>query len=151
MKLFTFVFINFVVSFISDIVLNDLSNPPQPFIFNSEIINSLQTYFKNKSIIVAGIYAGITICLSLLLVCFISELLFRFYVPNNLYELLLFCGLAFPIGFLIDIVIDKLNIFGKSLQPYYKIAGSGLWGAIAFIFSIVISYSLQKYVVPLLS
>ena len=84
MKLFTFVFINFVVSFISDIVLNDLANPPQPFVFQSEIIRSLQPYFKQKSIIIAGIYAGITICLSLLLVCFISKILFRFYVLNNL-------------------------------------------------------------------
>ena len=150
MKLFTFLFINFVVSFISDIVLNDLANPPQPFVFNSEIINSLQPYFKQKSIIIAGIYAGITICLSLLLVCFISKILFRFYVPNNLYELLLFCGLAFPIGFVIDIIIDRLNIFGKSLRPYYKIAGSGFWGAIAFIFSIVISYGIQKYILFLL-
>jgi len=150
MKLFTFLFINFVVSFISDIVLNDLANPPQPFVFNSEIISSLQPYFKNKSIIIAGLYAGITICLSLLLVCFISKILFRFYVPNNLYELLLFCGLAFPIGFVIDIIIDRLNIFGKSLRPYYKIAGSGFWGAIAFIFSIVISYGIQKYILFLL-
>ena len=150
MKLATFIFVNFIVSIVSDIALNDISNPPKPFPFNSKIIDSLKPYFKNKSIIVSGIYAGITICLTLVGVCILSKVLFDFYVPNTLNELLKFCGLAFPIGFVVDIGIDKLKIFGKTLDPYYKIAGAGFWGAIAFIFSIIISYILQKYLIPIL-
>lgn len=150
MKLITFVFVNFVVSVFSDIALNDVANPPQPFPFHSKIIDSLKPYFKNKSIIVSGIYAGITICLTLVGVCALSNLLFGFYVPNNVKQLAMFCALAFPIGFVVDICIDKLKIFGKSLDPYYKIAGAGFWGAAAFITSIVISYALQKYLIPVL-
>ena len=150
MKLHTFIFVNFIVSIVSDIALNDIANPPQPFPFKSKIIDSLVPYFKNKSIIVSGIYAGITICLTLVGVCVLSKLLFNFYVPNSLHDLLKFCILAFPIGYVVDIAIDKLKIFGKSLDPYYKIAGAGFWGATAFIFSIIISYGLQKYLIPLL-
>ncbi len=50
MKLATFIFVNFIVSIVSDIALNDISNPPKPFPFNSKIIDSLKPYFKNKSI-----------------------------------------------------------------------------------------------------
>ena len=150
MKLVTFIFVNFIVSIVSDIVLNDISNPPQPFPFSSKIIDSLVPYFKNKSIVLSGIYAGITICLTLIGVCILSKVLFDFYVPYTLYDLLKFCVLAFPIGFVVDIGIDKLKIFGKSLDPYYKVAGAGFWGAIAFVFSIIISYVLQKYLIPIL-
>ena len=40
-------------------------------------------------------------------------------------------------------------ILGKELNIYFKVAQAGLWGAIAFIFSIIISYTLQKYLIPL--
>lgn len=150
MKFYTFIFVNFVVSVVYDIFLNDIANPPQPFHFKSKIIDSLVPYFKNKSIIVSGIYAGITICLTLFSLCLLSKAVFGFYVPNVTKELLLFSTLAFPIGFIVDIVIDKFKIFGNTLDPYYTVAGAGFWGSFAFITSIVTSYTLQKYLIPLL-
>lgn len=150
MKLQTFVFINFIVSFLSDVALNDIANPPKLIPFNSKIIDSLKPYFKNKSIVISGIYAGITICLTLLGVSLISKTIYNFHVPTNFYELLKYLLLAFPIGYIVDIGIDKFNIFGKTLVPYYKIAGAGFWGAMAFVFSIIISFLLQKYLIPLL-
>ena len=148
MKLQTFVFINFIVSFLSDIVLNDIANTPKSF--NSKIIESLKPYFKNKSIVLSGIYAGITICLTLLGVSLLSKTIYNFHVPTDFYELLKYLLLAFPIGYIVDMGIDKFNIFGKTLVPYYKIAGAGFWGAMAFVFSIIISFLLQKYLIPLL-
>ena len=150
MKFSTFVFVNFVVSVVADIFLNDIANPPQPFPFESKIIDSLVPYFKNKSIIVSGVYAGITICLTLVGVCLLNKVLFGFYVPNNVKELLLFSVLAFPIGFVVDIVIDKFKIFGDTLDLYYDVAGAGFWGAVAFITSIITSYGIQKYLIPVL-
>ena len=150
MKLLKFIFINFIVAVFADIVLNDIANSELKYPLNSKIIKSLKPYFKNKSIILCGIYAGITICLTLLGVCFLSKKVLNFFVPNNLKELLSFCILAFPIGFIVDIIIDKLKIFGNTLDLYYKEAGAGLWGAIAFLFSIIVSYILQKYLIPVL-
>jgi hypothetical protein len=134
-----FIFVNFIVSFISDIVLNDIANKKLNF-FNSKIINSLKIYFEKKSIIVSGIYAGITIAFSLIIVTLFSKLFYNFYLPDDIQKLFKFNILAFILGYIIDILIDKLDIFGKSLHKYYDIAGSGFWGAVAFIFSINISY-----------
>ena len=149
MNYYTFIFINFIVSFISDIVLNDLANLKQTK-YISPIITSLKPYFKNKFIIESGFYAALTICLSLIFTTYINKLIFNFYIPNNNIELIKFIILAFIIGYIIDILIDKTDLFGKSLHPYYKIAGSGFWGAIAFVFSIKISYIIQKFLLPIL-
>lgn len=134
-----FIFVNFIVSFISDIVLNDIANKKLNFL-NSKIIDSLKIYFEKKSIIISGIYAGITIAFSLIIVTLFSKLFYNFYLPDDIQKLFKFNILAFILGYIIDILIDKLDIFGKSLHKYYDIAGSGFWGAVAFIFSINISY-----------
>ena len=47
-------------------------------------------------------------------------------------------------GRIIDILIDEVKLFGNSLDKYYKEAGAGFWGAMAFIFSIIISLILLK-------
>ena len=62
-NLYTFIFINFIVSFISDIILNDLS---QSSYIDSPIIKSLQPYFQKKSIVEAAFYAGLTVVLTLI-------------------------------------------------------------------------------------
>jgi hypothetical protein len=139
MKSITFIIINFFVSFFSDIVLNDLS----------KYIKSLQSYFNNQSIIKCAFVAGLTIVIALLINMVLSYFLFSFMVPTNFIQLTCFCILAFFIGYLIDIIIYKFNII-DGLTNYYNAFGAGLWGAIAFVFSIVISYFIQKYILPLL-
>ena len=139
MKYVFFVFINFIVSLFSDIILNDLANN-KLYKSKSSIILSLKDYFENKSIIISGIYAGLTVIICLIITSLISKLILNFYFPNNLKELIYFNILSFLTGYIADILIDKLNIFGSSLHKYYKIAGAGFWGAIAFIFSINTSY-----------
>lgn len=142
MKLLTFLFINFIVSFLSDIILNDLS------MFN--FIPSLKPYFHNKSIIVSALNAAITVEVALLITVALFYIMLRSWVPTNYKLLLYFCFLAFFVGFAIDVFIEKMKIFGNSLDLYYKKFGAGFWGAIAFLFSIVISYFIQKKMVPLL-
>ena len=149
MKVFTFVFINFIVSFVSDIVLNDLASTKQSYIRNP-IIDSLRDYFKNKTIIYSAILAGITIVLVLIGTILLSRLIFGFYNPNTLSQLLLFIIIAFPLGFIADVLIDYFKLFGSSLNKYYMIAGAGFYGALALILSICISYILQKKLIPIL-
>jgi hypothetical protein len=146
MKLETFLFINFVVSFMSDIVLNDLSN-----VFpRKHMIGSLQPYFENKSIVIAGIYAGLTILIATIIVSYISSTIYGFTVPNTVYDLTKYLLLAYIIGYFIDKLIEYGDVFGKSLHLFYRVTGSGHSGAIAFIFSLFISYIIQKYFLPLL-
>lgn len=133
-----FVLINFVISAASDVVLNDLST-------HYGFVTSLIPYFKNQSIILCAVSAGITVVSALLLNMVVSYFLFGFAVPSNLKQLLYFCILAFILGYGIDVWIYKMKIFGNRLDTYYKQLGAGLWGAIAFVFSIVISYFIQQY------
>ena len=145
MKVSTFLFINFIVGFISDIILNDLSRKPASTIFPSKIIQSLNSYFVNKSIIQAAIYAGLTV----IIVLIPTILLFNLYF--NLFEnKLLFTIVSFITGFISDIIIDKMNLFGNSLKPFYKLAGSGFWGGMAIAFSVFLSYLIQIYLLPIL-
>ena len=142
LNLYTFAFINFIVGFISDIVLNDLSKSSY---INSPIIKSLQPYFEKKLIIEAGFYAGLTVVLSLIPIL----ILHKYLLPIlNIPELLLLIILGFIIGCLVDILIEKIDIFGSTLHIYYKLAGSGFYGGLAIVFSIITSYILQIYLLP---
>jgi len=134
-----FIFLNFVVSFMSDIILNDLST-------NFNIIKPLQSYFYKQSIIKTAFDAGATVLFALVINMFFSYVLFGFIIPNNFTNLIYFCILAFFIGYILDILIYKFKIFGVRLNVYYKKLGAGLWGSLAFVFSIVISYFIQKYI-----
>ena len=149
MNLVTFVFINFIVSFMSDILLNDLASTKQNYI-RHQIIDSLRDYFKNKTIIYSAILAGITIVLVLIGTMLLSRLIFGFYNPTTLHQLLLFIIIAFPLGYIADIFIDYFKVFGSTLNKYYKIAGAGFYGAFAFIVSVCLSYIIQKNLLPIL-
>jgi len=144
MKVIIFIIIIFIISALSDIILNFLSRNSLIKEYNLKIILSLRPYFKNKSIIKSAIYAGLTIVVALLINILISKNVLGFYIPSNNNELIKFICLAFPLGYAIDIIIDKFKIFGNELDLYYKVAGAGLWGALAFVFSIIITYLIQN-------
>lgn len=144
MKVIIFIIINFIISALSDIILNLLSSSLIAKKYNFKIILSLKPYFKNKSIIESAMYAGLTIIAALLITILASKTILGFCLPNNNNELIKFICIAFPLGYIIDIIIDRFKIFGNDLELYYKIAGSGLWGALAFIFSIIISYLISS-------
>jgi len=141
----TFIFLNFLVSMFSDIVLNDLAKSNK-----YENIATLQPYFKDKYILEGAVYAGLTVISCLIILILISKLIFKFYMPTNNIDLLKYLIIAYPLGYLYDYLIYKFNIFGSSLDLYYEKLGAGHWGAIAFVFSIIISFYLQKYFIPIL-
>jgi hypothetical protein len=137
-----FMFLNFAISFMSDIMLNYLST-------NFNIVKSLQSYFYKQSIIKCAVDAGLTVLFALIINMIFSYFLFGFGMPNNVTQLIQFCMLAFLIGYVFDILIYKFKIFGERLNVYYKTLGAGFWGGIAFVFSIVVSYFIQNYVLEL--
>lgn len=137
LNFYTFIFINFIVGFISDIVLNDLSRMKN---IDMPIIKSLQPYFNKKSIVEAAFYAGLTVVLTLIPILILHKYLLPIF---DIPELLLLIILGFIIGYIIDIFIEKIDIFGPTLHPYYKLASSGFYGGLAIIFSIIVSYYIQ--------
>jgi hypothetical protein len=147
-----FIIVLFCVSFISDLILNDLTRHPLNKTHNSSIIKSLETYFSDKSIIISGIYAGLTVVISYLLLIMLNlisplrEAVYSKLNNKTLYKLLTELCIAFIFGYIIDVVIYKARIFGSSLDNYYFVAGAGAWGAAAFIFAIIITYVLLRFV-----
>ena len=116
--------INFIIGFISDIVLNVLSR------YNvTEILSSLLPYFKENGVLKSALLAGLTTYIS----AYITLVVFGQSIIG-----------AFIVGYILDIIIDKYNIFGDSLKPYYKIAGAGFWGGVAIMFAMIVSLFVLK-------
>jgi hypothetical protein len=137
-----FILLNFAVSFFSDIGLNILH---RAHIRQLKIINALEPYFKNKGVFESATYAGITVVVVLVIVMGIFKIIQNVYTPNNIREILIFLLIAFLVGYLADVFIDKYKVFGNTLDDYYREAGSGFWGGIAFVFSIIISLLILYY------
>ena len=131
-------------------MLNDLSTNKGQNIFKSDIIKSLRPYFDTKFIIESAIYAGLTVVITLGILSLITYKTFQFKYPKNIRELVIYCSIGFALGYFVDFVIYKTKPLGKELDPYYKEARAGLWGAVAFIFAILISYFLENNLIPLL-
>jgi hypothetical protein len=141
MLLISIVLLYFFIGFFSDLMLNYLARQS----FAPATIQALQVYFKsNNNAIATAAYAGLTIVAVLLVTMGLAQLLFNFAHPRTVPELLKFLLLAFPLGYLADIIIYKTELFGPSLNPYYKLAGAGFWGAAAFLFSIFLSFIILK-------
>jgi len=137
-------FVYFMVSAIADIILNFLSRQT----YSPLKVRALKPYFLRNTIVknsivrdmISAFNAGITIVIALIVTMFVSSIILKFNHPHSLYELFLFLCIAFPIGYMFDYLIYKIEIFGPSLRYFYKLAGAGFWGAMSFIAAIVTSY-----------
>ena len=146
--LINFILINFAIGFISDLMLNFLSRQS----FAPDSIKALKVYFMRQTIknphvrdFISAASAGLTVMVALLITMVLSKLVLNFYQPLSFAQLWRFLLIAFPVGYIADIFIYKTELFGPTLNPYYKIAGVGFWGAAAFIFSILLSFIIIKY------
>jgi hypothetical protein len=133
----------FFIGFFSDIVLNYLSRQA----YAPVSITALKVYFDRPSIknsvirdIVSAINAGLTVLVGIVMTMLLSYVIFNFAHPQTLAQLYRFLLLAFFVGYGLDVFIYKTAFFGPTLDPFYKIAGAGFWGAAAFIFSILVAY-----------
>ena len=134
---YRFLTILFIVTFICDLILNFLSR--QSFVPRS--IKALKSYFDYyNNITLTGVYASITVIVCYLITALITGFLFNLYVPTNMNQLYMILLIAAPVGYIGDIIIYKAKIFGTQLDAFYKEAGAGLSGAVAFIFAIVITF-----------
>jgi len=137
-----FILINFIVSALSDICLNFLSR----FKISPPAVRALQPYFDKQSTLLSASYAGLTVVSVLIITMMVSKLVFKFSHPTTFIQLGLFIAVAAPIGYLADMFIYYFQVFGDSLNDYYKKAGIGFWGSAAFVFSILFSFLITKLI-----
>ena len=147
-----FIIINFCVAYVSDNVLNDLSNYSKIKTFKS-----LSPYFKKKSIVGAGIYAGLTIVTATIILMVSYKTIFNTYLPHTnslkyfstaFMVYFIFFVIAYLIGYALDVFIYRMNIF-DNLQPFYNEVGAGNGGALSFLFSLSVSFVILKLVIYL--
>ncbi|MBP02780.1 MAG: hypothetical protein CMM25_08235 [Rhodospirillaceae bacterium] len=117
----------FFVGVFADIFLNVASR----WEFAPSSIKALLPYFDAHCAAVAAIYAGITTAI----VGALGIALSRFFLGNNSGLVSEICA-SFVAGFIADILIEKFQIFGPSLQPFFDEAGAGPWGGIAIAFAV---------------
>lgn len=127
-KITIFFLLNFIVGFLSDLVIRDL--------VTIGYMQSLNEYFKDKLIIESGIYAGLTIIITLGIIYLIYPKI------DNIKE---FLAVAFIIGYIVDILIKDYKVFGDSLDAFYEEYSAGLLGSLSIIFTIVISHFIIYY------
>ena len=128
-----FLVFNALVGFFSDIVLNiiakhDIYKP----------ITTLRPYFENKTMFQAAFYALLTVVIIVGIIMKLFQIFYNKYLPETKKEIFIYFILTFIVGYIGDIVIYKLNIFPK-LKTYYRVVGKGLWGALAILFSVILS------------
>ena len=127
-----FLIFNALIGFFSDVVINILTH------MNLSFLNSLKPYFQNKSVFKAAFYASITVLIIVAIIMKIFNLIYDKYLPESQNEYIIFIILTFVIGYISDIIINRVNIFPR-LKKYYKDVGEGLWGGLAIVFSVIIS------------
>ena len=127
-----FLIFNALIGFFSDIVINILTH------MNLSFLNSLKPYFQNKSVFKAAFYASITVLIIVGFIMELFDLIYDKYLPESQNEYIVFIILTFILGYISDIIINRVNIFPR-LKKYYKDVGEGLWGGLAIVFSVIIS------------
>lgn len=127
-----FLIFNALIGFFSDVVINILTH------MNLSFLNSLKPYFQNKSVFKAAFYASITVLIIVVFIMELFDLFYDKYLPETKNEYIVFIILTFIIGYISDIIINRINIFPR-LKEYYKDVGDGLWGGLAIVFSVIIS------------
>ena len=130
-----FLILNGIIGFVSDIALNILSN------YNFMNLNTLRPYFENKSMLYLAIYASIITFTLVLISVNIYKIIFNKWPTNDFMYLAI---IAFIVGYVADVIADKLNTF-PGMRLYYDTVGSGLWGGISILLSVVLSYYILYY------
>ena len=130
-----FLVLNGIIGFFSDIALNILSN------YNFMNLNTLLPYFENKSMLSPAIYASIITFILVLISVNIYKIIFNKWPTNDFMYLAI---IAFIVGYIADVIADKLNTF-PGMRLYYDTVGSGVWGALSILLSVVLSYYILYY------
>jgi hypothetical protein len=55
--------------------------------------------------------------------------------------------MAIILGIVADVVIDRYHVFGNSLNEYYTLSTSYMWGFLSYLFALVGAWIGYKFVV----
>jgi hypothetical protein len=136
----------FVIAAVSDIFLNQLSYSLDA----NTTLKSLRPYYSKYGSILSPILAAVTV----LIVFFINNILFKImfgnFLPTTSMQTVWFFVMAIILGILADVVIDRFKVFGTSLNEYYSLPFSYMWGFLAYLFALIGSFIGYKIAIVLI-
>ena len=137
------IFFLFIIAAVSDIVLNELS-----FLPNATItLTSLRPYYRKYGSILSPVLAGITVVVVFFINTILFKLLFSTFLPTTRMNTVWFILMAIILGIIADVVIDRYRIFGNSLNEYYSLSLSYMWGFLSYLFALIGAWIGYKLVV----
>lgn len=137
----TLVLFNGITGAVADVALNDLSR--------SNDVAKLRAYFAQHSILGAAAAAGLTTAVGAVAVLLATELCCGYAVPSGPLQVIGTLGVSFALGWVMDVVIERLRLFAH-LEAYYAAYGAGVWGGLSLVVSMSVAMAAQAYVLPLL-
>ena len=140
LNILIFLLFSFILAAVSDLVVNVLSER-----INTPALQSIRPYFQKfgycRAMLNAGLITIIIMSFGLLIYYILTQSL-----TTNFFQ---FNGMIFLVGMLADLLVNKLNLAGNSLRPYYNHFGTlsaALWGGLSmsFVFSLYYLFSMIK-------
>ena len=144
MHFFTFIGMNVMLSAMITIILHDMSRPPISEWIESPIIDSLTSYYKNRSIIQTAFYSGFTHFIIIFISMVISYFAFQFKYPKTALQLVYLYGVVFPVAFIVAYLSKYLDIIGD-LEAYYEEINPGVAEGVRSLITVTASYGFMKF------
>jgi hypothetical protein len=76
--------------------------------------------------------------------------MFGNFLPTTSMQTVWFFVMAIILGILADVVIDRFKVFGTSLNEYYSLPFSYMWGFLAYLFALIGSFIGYKIAIVLI-
>ena len=149
MKFYTFFLFNILVCIVVTITIIDLSRPPVSSVIDSAILDSLQPYYENRTIIQSAAHSAIVHGIILAVSMFIFSGMFKSFVPRTSVHVMYFLVISLPLTFIVSNIIKHMNIF-SDLEIYYETINPGLPEMVRMLTTVCLSYTAQKFVLPYL-
>lgn len=149
MKFYTFFLFNVLICIVLTIVIIDLSRPPVSAIIDSSILDSLQPYYENRTIIQSALHSAIFHSITIAISMVIFSAIFKSFVPRTSVQVMYFLVISLPFTFIVSNIIKHMNIF-SDLEIYYETINPGLPEMVRMLTTVCVSYTVQKFVLPYL-
>ena len=149
MKFYTFFIFNISISIALTILLIDLSRPPISTIIDSNIIDSLQPYYENRTILQSALNTAMIHGFVLAISMGVFYAAFGSFMPKSSVQVGYFLGISLPLTFIICNIVKYMNVFAD-LDMYHEAINPGLPEMVRMMTTVCVSYTTQKFVLPYL-
>lgn len=149
MKFYTFFIFNILISIVLTVLLIDLSRPPISTIIDSNLLDSLQPYYENRTILQSALNTAIIHGCILTVSMGVFYGAFGTLIPKSSVQVGYFLGVSLPLTFILCNIVKYMNVF-TDLDMYHEAINPGVPEMVRMLTTVCVSYTTQKFVLPYL-